>query len=204
MLDLFADLPALQSAAAPAVAAAAAAVEPLPAPPAKRPRTEEAAAGAADEVADALVRLTTHAGSAKKHCKCVELALALVQTPDRVQRKHNKLAFAVRASPASQQHTSEASTQLLEALMADPVLVMAPETRLECSELITAACALEGVFSAKQAPWLRVWRLLAVTANALHTDDSYTLNRAVADVRAAFADTPGAFAAAQQRACELW
>ena len=89
--------------------------------------------------------------------------------------------------------------------MANPVGVTAPETRLECSELVTAACALEGVFSAKQAPWLRVWRLLAVTANALYTDDSYALNRAVADVRAAFADTPGAppSAAARERACEL-
>ena len=77
--------------------------------------------------------------------------------------------------------------------MRDASRVTAPECRLEYSALLRAAqtCADDGVFNAKHKAHLEVWCMLALTANALCTDDSYAFNKTAAEVKAAIAELPG-------------
>jgi hypothetical protein len=77
--------------------------------------------------------------------------------------------------------------------MRDASRVTAAECRLEYSALLRAAgaCAEGGVFNAKQKAHLAVWNTLALTANALCTDDSYAFNKTAAEVKAQIAELPG-------------
>ena len=158
-----------------------------------------AGAGSGDEVSAALERLTVHAGNAKKFRKVAELATQLL-ADGQLARKHGKAVFQARKAAnavlgsdnASDAHHSR--SQFLEAAMADPARVTAPECRVEFGALLRAArgCAERGVLNAKHCAALDVWCLAGLTANALFTDDSYEFSRTAAEVRAAFAALPGA------------
>ena len=127
-----------------------------------------------DEVAAALARLTQHAQSSSgaKWVRVVTLTTQLL-SGGTLERKHNKGAYA-----------------LLEALLSDGARVTAPESRLECSALVQAACDTDGVFNTKQRAGLEVWKVTAVTCNSLFTDDNYSFNAAVAQVKGAWSDLP--------------
>ena len=157
----------------PEAAPAPAADEPEPA--AKRARVAATPAPpGGDEVAAALARLTQHAQSCSgaKWVRVVQLTTQLL-SGGTLERKHNKGAYT-----------------LLEALLADGARVTAPESRLECSALVQAACDTDGVFNAKQRAGLEVWKVTACLCNSLFTDDNFSFNAAVAQVKAAWSDLP--------------
>jgi hypothetical protein len=154
-------------------AAAATGAEPEPEPKRARVAAPPQPPGG-DEVAAALARLTQHAQSSSgaKWVRVVTLTTQLL-SGGTLERKHNKGGYA-----------------LLEALLCDSARVTAPESRLECSALVQAACDTEGVFNAKQRAGLEVWAVTGVTCNSLFTDDNYAFNAAVAQVKAAWSDLP--------------
>ena len=155
--------------------AAAAVADDQPEPAAKRARVATAPPQpGGDEIAAALARLTQHAesSSGSKWVRVVQLTTQLL-AGGTLERKHNKAAYA-----------------LLELLLADGSRVTAPESRLECSALVQAACDADGLFNAKQRSGLDTWAVTAVTCNSLFTDDSYAFNAAVAQVKAAWSALP--------------
>jgi len=131
-----------------------------------------------DEVASALARLLSHAGSAQgaKYGKVLTLVLALLETqPTQLRRPHNAAVL-----------------QLLEALCADEARATSAEHRVEVSALLVAALTLadeERLFSAPQLRRLDVLALLSLV-NSLYTDDSFSFSRAATAVREALAALP--------------
>ncbi len=113
-----------------------------------------------------------HIGAPKKFKRSAELATQLLSS-DTLTRAHGKAAFkarrqtahtlGLRAAAAPDAPALPYEPQLLEAAMADPARVTAPECRVEYGALLRAAraAAASGVFNAKHKAALEARRVMA-------------------------------------------
>jgi len=171
-MSLFGDLPDVQAPPRQENPAVVPPAKEEAAPPAKRARPD----GEEDEVLAAIARLSAHAEAPKKAAKVAQLFSTLLAGGS-LRRPHAAAAFA-----------------LLQALMREPGRCAAPDTRIEYAAMLAAAAeqAEQGLFNAKQRPWVQLHSERAELCAKLAADDSHSFARGATDVRAALAGLPDA------------
>lgn len=114
-----------------------------------------------DHTTAAIRKIGAHVNtSSGKLRRCLEMLIRLVTTAE-IERKHGKEIMHV-----------------LEKAMEEPENANKASLRVEFRRLFESLSVLEerGVFNRKQRRWLDIWRVRAILANDLFTDESYEVS----------------------------
>lgn len=165
-------------------------------PLAKRPRSEQPAAGSSSRNAAAAPASAPTKANAKPSAPAASAPAAdrdevLEGSPRLAQHiasaskcvKVAAMAFALLEGERVTMLNAGAFFQVLEAAMLNPRRLREKEMRVAYRKLFTAACNREHLFPQQKRPMLELWRVRVLLQLELYTDDTFQFSRAVRQVR---------------------
>ncbi|VVA12959.1 PREDICTED: LOC110033888 isoform [Prunus dulcis] len=173
-----------------------AAPAPAPAPPKpilksalKRPKPSESNAEEAPVTEKKLRFKTTTDASEKQVIEAMQKIASHIKNPTKFS-KASKLAIQLIQAGSVKPETGDYFFSVLEAAMASPTSCTDPSLRADYHALFSAAKDASECLNKKQKNQLTAWRIRAVMANELFTDDSFQFSKTAAQVKEAISNLP--------------
>ncbi|KAI5326680.1 hypothetical protein L3X38_035754 [Prunus dulcis] len=173
-----------------------AAPAPAPAPPKpilksalKRPKPSESNAEEAPVTEKKLRFKTTTDASEQQVIEAMQKIASHIKNPKKFS-KASKLAIQLIQAGSVKPETGDYFFSVLEAAMASPTSCTDPSLRADYHALFSAAKDASECLNKKQKNQLTAWRIRAVMANELFTDDSFQFSKTAAQVKEAISNLP--------------
>ncbi|BFG37199.1 hypothetical protein CerSpe_234730 [Prunus speciosa] len=171
---------------------------PAPAPPPpkpilksalKRPKPSESNAEEAPVTEKKLRFKTTTDASEQQVIEAMQKIASHIKNPTKFS-KASKLAIQLIQAGSVKPETGDYFFSVLEAAMASPTSCTDPSLRADYHALFSAAKDASECLNKKQKNQLTAWRIRAVMANELFTDDSFQFSKTAAQVKEAISNLP--------------
>ncbi|PQP93291.1 uncharacterized protein Pyn_22817 [Prunus yedoensis var. nudiflora] len=171
---------------------------PAPAPPhpkpilksaLKRPKPSESNAEEAPVTEKKLRFKTTTDASEQQVIEAMQKIASHIKNPTKFS-KASKLAIQLIQAGSVKPETGDYFFSVLEAAMASPTSCTDPSLRADYHALFSAAKDASECLNKKQKNQLTAWRIRAVMANELFTDDSFQFSKTAAQVKEAISNLP--------------
>ncbi|KAL6278854.1 hypothetical protein ACE6H2_022455 [Prunus campanulata] len=171
---------------------------PAPAPPhpkpilksaLKRPKPSESNAEEAPVTEKKLRFKTTTDASEQQVIEAMQKIASHIKNPTKFS-KASKLAIQLIQAGSVKPETGDYFFSIIEAAMASPTSCTDPSLRADYHALFSAAKDASECLNKKQKNQLTAWRIRAVMANELFTDDSFQFSKTAAQVKEAISNLP--------------
>ncbi|XP_050221786.1 uncharacterized protein LOC126671979 [Mercurialis annua] len=132
---------------------------------------------------------TTTDASEKQLIEAMEKIASHIKNPSKFA-KASKLAIQLIQAGSVKPETSDHFFAILEAAMSSETSCTDPSVRADYHALFSAAQDAADCLNKKQKHQLAIWRMRAVVANDLFTDDSFVFSKSAAQVKEAITNLP--------------